>query len=129
MQSPSPRPPSMTHRLSSPNPGRSPRSDRTSEAFAGVRRRHLSINRAQPVDPVLWARHVSALDNRLGGIVDSIKSLLRIQAIILVRQDCARRALETFPGALGTVCCPYYLVDPIRFLDNWPDPHADTPTL
>lgn len=119
----------MTHRLPSPNPGRSARSERNVDALLVARRRCLSIKRAQPADPVLWARHVSALDSRLGGIVDNVKALLRIQAIILVRQDCARRALETFPGALGTVCCPHYLVDPIRSLDNWPEPHADTPTL
>lgn len=129
MPSPSTQPPSMTHRLPSPNPVRSFRSERTSEVVVGARRRYLSVKRAQPADPVFWARHVSALDSRLGGIVDSVRSLLRIQAIILVRQDCARRALETFPGALGTVCCPHYLIDPIRSLDNWPDPHADTPTL
>jgi hypothetical protein len=80
-------------------------------------------------DAALWARHVSALDRGLGQGVDGIQSLLRVQALILIRQDCARRAVEALAQVPGSEDCLQYLLDPIlslhRRLAMVDDPETD----
>jgi hypothetical protein len=76
----------------------------------------VSRQSAATTDAALWSRHVSALDRGLGQGVDSIQSLMRVQALILIRQDCARRAVEASAGGLGSADCPQYVLDPILSL-------------
>ncbi len=105
----------LTHRRL-PAPNAAPRSGFTLDTRALVRRRFMSRQPAVTTDAALWARHVSALDRGLGQCVDSVQSLMRVQALILIRQDCARRAVEVSAGGLGSADCPGYLVDPILSL-------------
>ena len=54
---------------------------------------------------VALARRVRVLDRFLGGVVEGVKDLLVVQSVILSRQECARRALESSdtssPGLVG----------------------------
>jgi hypothetical protein len=76
----------------------------------------MSRQPAVTTDAALWSRHVSALDRGLGQGVDSIQSLMRVQALVMIRQDCARRAVEASVEGLGSADCPLYLVDPFLSL-------------
>jgi len=92
---------------------------------------HRRMDTSQRVlsDSALLARHVSSLDHRLGRNTDNVGSLLTVQALILVRQDCARQAIEAHVGGLGSPECPHFLIDPLGSLGDWPEPYADTPSL
>ena len=57
----------------------------------------MKAERVHPPNPARWARQISKLDAQLGFMVDSVRSLLKTQAIVLTRQDYARQALEAFP--------------------------------
>jgi hypothetical protein len=112
---PSTRTATLAHRRL-PAPNAASRSGYTLDTRALVRRRFMSRQPASTTDAALWSRHVSALDRGLGQCVDSIHSLMRVQALILIRQDCARRAVEASAVGLGSADCPRYLVDPILSL-------------
>jgi len=92
---------------------------------------HRRMDTSQRVlsDSALLARHVSSLDHQLGRHADTVGSLLTVQALLLVRQDCARQAIEARIGALGSPECPYYLIDPLGSLSDWPEPYAETPAV
>ncbi len=96
-----------------PAPNAAPRTGYTLDTRTLVHRRYMARQRAATSDAALWARHVLALDNGLGQGVDNVAALMRVQALILIRQDCARRAVEASVGGLGAADCPMFLVDPV----------------
>lgn len=122
---------------SSPNQptGRIPRTNPYSLPFWApsqvVPRQHRRSDGAKRTrsDSALLARYVSTLDHQLGRHVEDVGSLLNVQALILARQECALKAIQTHGGELGAPECPRYLVTPLGSLADWPEPYAETPEL
>ncbi len=88
------------------------RSEYTLDVRGLIQRRGMAQFQAATTEAALWSRRVLALDNELGQGVGSIEAMMRVQGIILVRQEYARRALVASAGGLGSGDCPRYVMDP-----------------
>ncbi|HNS98577.1 MAG TPA: hypothetical protein PLJ27_06530 [Polyangiaceae bacterium] len=82
-----------------------------------LRRRGTALS-ANESDGILWAQHVAVLDARLGMSIRNVKSLLHTQNVVLVRQDCARHAVEAYRDSPTTTSYPRFVLDPMLSLQS-----------